>query len=142
MGTYIQDHPTHFDWRPDVRALVRKYRSEFPWQAYWNTYYYHPPYNPPAITRRYDAQSFDVWGGGVVNGVYRGYRGKPLNPELGDRIWRRIWHDPEGPRIWWVIWAGKMYVSPAFGGRGWGPAPSGPPDSDPGHWKHIHCTFW
>ncbi len=35
--TYIQDHPTHFNWRPDVKALVKKYQSEFPWKTYVNT---------------------------------------------------------------------------------------------------------
>ncbi len=140
--SYIDDHPTSFDWRPDVRALVKKYQSEFPYKTYINTYWYHPPYDPPSITRRYDAQSFDVWGGGLDrNGQYMGYRGRALAPTLGDNIFKRIWNDPEGPRIWWIIYKGRMWVNPALGGRGWGPSPWGPPDSDPEHYKHIHVSF-
>jgi hypothetical protein len=139
--SYIDQHPTHYNWRPDVARLVRKYQARFPYQTFANTYVWHPPYSPPAITRRYDSQSVDFWGGGRVDGRYTGYRGKPLPREIGKRLFREIWDDPEGPRIWWVIYWGRMWVNPAFGGRGWGPSPWGPPDSDPGHYKHIHCTF-
>jgi hypothetical protein len=125
-----------------VRRLVKKYEAEFPWQTYINTYVWHPPYNPPSITRRYDTVSFDVWGGGLDrNGKYMGYRGRALGATQGDRIFKRIWNDPAYPPIHWIIWSGKMWVNPAFGGRGWGPSPWGPPDSDPGHYRHIHVTF-
>ncbi len=134
MGTYIQDYPTHFDFRPDVARLVKKYESEFPWKTYINTYEYHPP----VFGRKYEFVSFDVWGGGLDrNGRYMGYRGRALGPVLGDRIFRRIFNDPEDPPLLWIIWRGRMW-SRAYG---WGPAPSGPPDSDPQHLKHIHATF-
>ncbi len=139
--SYIQDHPTHFNWRPDVKAVVKRLQARWPWQTWIGTYLWHPPYDPPAITIRYDARSLDVWGGGIVNGVYRGKRGKPLPAELGKKIWDFLWNMPGKPDIYWIIYRGRMWVNPRYGGRGWGPSPPGPPDSDSGHWNHIHITY-
>ncbi len=135
--SYQDQHPTHFNWRPDVARLVRKYQARFPWQTYACTYHWHPPYDPPNITRRYDAVSVDFWGGGFINGTYTGYRGKPIPRALGHRLFDLIWDDDEPPPIYWIIWDDDMWVR----GRGWMPAPYGPPDSDWRHRKHLHCTF-
>ncbi len=133
MASYIEQYPTHFDWRPDVAALVRKYESEFPWKTYICTYKFHPP----IYGRKYEFVSFDVWGGGLNRyGQYMGYRGRALPVTLGNRIFWRIFNDPQDPPILWIIWGGRMWDR----WNGWGPAPGGPPDSDPGHYRHIHCT--
>lgn len=138
LGSYLTDHPTHFNWRPDVRAAVNRVQSKFPYLTYANTYTWHPPYDPPAITRRYDAVSVDFWGGGVVNGRYVGYRGKDINLTVnGWRVFNALWYDPNPPNIWWIIYNGRIWIR----GRGWSSAPWGPPDSDAGHYRHIHCTF-
>jgi len=135
--SYISDHPTNFDWRPDVARLVNRIQKKFPNQTYANTYSWHPPYSPPAITRRYDAVSVDFWGGGLSNGRYVGYRGKPIGTSLGHQVWKAIWNDPYAPNISWIIWNGRMWVR----GRGWSASPWGPPDSDAGHHKHIHVSY-
>lgn len=136
--SYITDHPTSFVWRPDVKKLVQKYQNEFKWLTWIGTYWWHPPYDPPSITRRYDAQSFDVWGGGVVNGVYRGYRGRTLPLGLGNRIHKRIFNDPNGPAIDWIIWQGWLWSR----WSGWSRFnPPDPYNADMGHFRHIHITF-
>ena len=135
--SYISDHPTNFDWREDVERLVNRIQKKFPNQTYANTYYWHPPYSPPAITRRYDSVSVDFWGGGFSNGKYAGYRGKPIGTSLGHQVWKALWNDPYASNISWNIWNGRMWVR----GRGWSASPWGPPDSDAGHYKHVHCTY-
>ena len=57
--SYIDDHPTNFDFRADVARLVNRIQSKFPWQTFANTYYWHPPYDPPTITVQYDQVSVD-----------------------------------------------------------------------------------
>src|SRR5829696_9821626 len=57
--SYPELHPTNFNWRADVARLVNRIQKKFPWQTYANTYRWHPPYNPPLITVRYDAVSVD-----------------------------------------------------------------------------------
>lgn len=111
--------------------LIMKYQSAFPYKTFANTYLCHPP-----VWCR-DRTSVDFWGGGLKDGKYTGYRGKPLPEELGHKLFRMIFNDPDGPAIWWIIWDGRMWIR----GEGWGPAPPGPPDSDPGHRFHLHVTF-
>ena len=135
--SYVQDHPTHFDWRQDVANLVKRIQGQFPNLTYANTYVWHPPYAPPLITVRHDAVSVDFWGGGVLNGKYVGYRGKPIATSLGQQVWKALWNDPYLPNISWIIWNGNMWVR----GVGWKNAPPGPADSDAGHFKHIHVTY-
>ena len=135
--SYISDHPTSFNFRADVARLVNRIQKQFPWQTFANTYSWHPPYDPPTITVRYDAVSVDFWGGGRSNGRYVGYRGKPIGTSLGHRVFRALFNDPHEPNIFWIIWNGRMWLR----GRGWGPAPWGPPDSDAGHYNHIHVTY-
>lgn len=136
--SYIDDHPTNFYWRSDIQAIVNKLQAKWPWKTYVNTYWWHPPYSYPLITIHYDNRSFDVWGGGGTGpGNYSGYRGKYLPPELGKQIFNWLFSDKSPGQIHWIIYRGRMWVR----GQGWQPAPSGPPDSDPGHWRHIHVTY-
>ena len=138
MG-YIEDHPTHFNWNRETGLVVAHLQAAYPFLTWVGTYHWHPPFDPPNITRMYDAQSFDVWGGGrSLRGKYKGYRGKPLRPKLGDKIFDDLWEGRfGGPLIAWIIYRGDMWIR----GVGWGPAPPGAADSDPGHFNHIHVTF-
>ncbi len=134
MQSYQDEHPTHFNWRADVRALVNKYQAirRFRWKTYANTYWDHPP------GYHLDAVSVDFWGGGLdASGRYLGYRGKQLPKELGDDLHKTIFNDPALPRIWWIIWQGWLWTDTG----GWQKAPWGPADSDPDHLLHIHVTF-
>jgi hypothetical protein len=135
--SYISDHPTNFNWRADVARVINRVQAQFPYETFANTYSWHPPYDPPTITVRYDAVSVDFWGGGRSNGKYVGYRGKPIGTSLGQRVFNALFNDPHEPNIYWIIWNGRMWVR----GGGWGPAPGGPSDSDAGHYNHIHVTY-
>jgi hypothetical protein len=137
VRSYIDDHPTNFDFRADVARLVNRIQQKSPWQTFANTYYWHPPYDPPTITVRYDAVSVDFWGGGLVNGKFAGYRGKPIGTALGHQVWNALFYDKYLPAISWIIWNGRMWVR----GSGWRQAPGGPADSDAGHYNHIHVTY-
>lgn len=135
--SYISDHPTHYNWRPPVKEVVKKVQAKFPWQQWIGTYYWHPPYRYPSITRRYDADSFDVWGGGVVNGIYRGYRGKPLPDHLHKEIFDFIFNMRGEPNINWILTNGWMWQ----GGRWTRYDPYDPWGADMGHHQHIHVTY-
>ena len=132
IESYISDHPTHFDFRPDVARFVARIQKLFPWLTFMNTYYRHPP----VFGRRLEFVSVDTWQGGLVDGRYVGYRGKPLDPDLGARVFNAIFNDPYAPPIYWIIYRGRMWTR----GYGWGPSPGGPPDSDPRHDWHIHLS--
>ena len=131
--SYLELHPTHFNFRADVARLVNRIQRKFPQQTFANTYYMHPP----NYGRKYEFVSVDFWGGGRSNGRYVGYRGKPIGSSLGQRVFNAIFHDKYKPNISWIIWNGRMWVR----GTGWGPSPWGPRDSDPRHEKHIHVTY-
>lgn len=130
VGGYSDTYWTHFDYREDVAKEVVRTQKKFPWQTYMNTYYCHPP----VYGRKYEFVSWDVWQGGIIGGKYVGYRGKPLNLELGRRVFNAVFYDPFAPPIYWIIYRGRMWTR----GYGWGPSPGGPPDSDPQHNLHIH----
>jgi hypothetical protein len=145
--SYIDDHPTHFNWEPFVAGEVQRLQGMFPWLTYICTYEDHPPAPIVNGTRLwpyafYDAVSYDVWGGGKnpITGRYNGYRGKPLRPKLGKKIFREIFYG-NGPEIDWCIYRGRMWWNPATGGNGWQLAPPGPSDSDSEHRKHIHVSL-
>jgi hypothetical protein len=133
IASYSSMYPTHFDFRADVARLVNRIQRRLPWQTFANTYYMHPP----VYGRRYEFVSVDFWGGGLSNGRYVGYRGKPIGTSLGQQVWNALWNDPYLPNIFWIIWRGRMWVR----GSGWENAPGGPPDSDAGHYQHVHVTY-
>lgn len=123
-GWYVQAHPTHFNFHPAVAALVDKYEDEFYGQIYINTYHGHPP-----EWEAYERFSLDVWDD---NG-----RGYALDSILGDLVFNRIFNDPDGPRIQWIIYKGWMWTRDG----GWEVYDPPEDGSDPGHWRHIHVSF-
>lgn len=139
MGSYISQHPTNFNWRSDVEDMVDRIQARWPWQTYINTYWWHPPYDPPAITRRYDELSFDVWGGGVVNGKYTGYRGKTLPDALHDKVFDFLFNYKGLPNIDWIMTNGWMWSR----WSGWSRYdPYDPYNADMGHHRHVHVTYY
>jgi hypothetical protein len=74
-------------------------------------------------------RSFDVWGFGG--------RGDLLGANLGNEVFWTLFSDKKPPHISWIIWQGKQWRH----GVGWIIAPGRPPDSDPGHFSHIHVTY-
>ncbi len=124
-GPYVQAHPTHYNFRDDVKRLALKYMNlpRFKGKVWINTYKNHPPgFN-------LDSVSFDVWD-------WKG-RGHSLDPQLGRELFEVILDDPSPPLINWTIYNGRMWTVRA----GWMGSPPGPPDSDPRHVNHIHATF-
>jgi len=137
MGSYISEHPTNFNWTDPTRRLVKKIEAEWPWKTYINTYYWHPPYDYPSITKRYDWYSFDVWGGGLSNGEYTGYRGKALPDSLHEDIFNYVFYE-QGLAINWVCTNGWLWTY--YGG--WERYnPYDPYGADMGHFKHLHFTM-
>lgn len=139
--SYVDDHPTNFLWAPAVARRVRIVQQRHPYRTYINTYFDHPPGYGAWPVGFYDDVSFDVWGGGGGAENYAGYRGKLLPLHLGNQIFTELFNAPVGPPIDWIIWQGAMWWAPTSGGPGWTEAPWGPPDSDPGHYRHIHVTY-
>jgi predicted chitinase len=127
---YVREHPTNYDWRPDVEKLTSRLVNmpEFYKKIWINTYFQHPPGNQSWAKR--DTTSFDVWGFGG--------RGDPLPVEIGKQVFDVIFNDPDPPNIWWTIYRGRMWRRVT---REWEASPPGPPDSDPQHNQHIHCTY-
>ena len=126
--SYISDHPTHFRWRSDISEIVRQLRARWDRGTWVGTYEWHPPYDPPVITRRYDAVSFDVWG---PEG-----RNDPIGFELGQRVFDFVYHDPNPPWIEWCIWRRTLRKR----SNGFVPEPF---ETDPfsHHDDHPHFSF-
>jgi hypothetical protein len=122
---YVRAHPTNYIWRADIERLTdRLVNMDRFYRRIWvNTYFDHPP------GWHKDTVSFDLWGFGG--------RGDKLDASLGNQVFQTLFDDPHLPNIWWTIWQGRMWTRSG----GWGPAPWGPPDSDPGHYSHIHVTY-
>src|SRR5215203_2196312 len=127
---YVLDHPTRYRWQKHIEPLIRKLyrRMDGPLGIHINTYLWHPPYDPPDITRRYDTLSFDVWGP-------RG-RGDPIGYKKGQKAFDIIWNDPGLPWIEWIIWQRTI----RWRGDDFTPRPFG---SNPFSWHedHVHVTF-
>jgi len=120
-GSYIDLHPTRYNWRSDVEAVARYLVDTY--GVWCNTYVDHPP------GWAADERSMDVWASAG--------RGYTIDPTVGQAIFDDIFNNGKEPWINWVIWWGSMWSM----GGGWEGAPWGPPDSDPGHFSHIHFTF-
>lgn len=93
--SYVEQHPTHFDWRDDVKALVDKAESEFD-DIYINTYYDHPP------GWGLDAVSIDVWDSDG--------RGCALDWDLHDVVFARLFNDPDPPNFRWTLTKGSIWT--------------------------------
>jgi hypothetical protein len=126
----VNAHPTHYRWKPDVKDEVERYLNMdgFEGKIWIVTYRWHPPHDPPNITRDYAAESYDVWD-------WDG-RGIALPSELGSRVDKAIFNDDKGLPIDWRIYKGWMWDDHRGFVR-WNPPEDG---SDPGHWKHGHYT--
>jgi hypothetical protein len=111
---------THYNWRPDVWALVTYIQYWYSTAA--NTYYDHP------TGWWLDDVSVDFWSPWG--------RGSPIDPYVGDAIWNDVFYDPNPPWIRWVIWRGWMWD--------WTGTWTWYPDIDPWdpHFDHVHFTFW
>ena len=125
-GPYVQAHPTHYNFRDDVKKLILKYMNlpRFKGKVWCNTYKGHPP----GWNR--DTTSFDVWD-------WKG-RGERLDPEFGRDLFEVILDDPNPPLIQWAIYNGRMWLKSR---NDFVASPPGPPASDPRHVDHIHVTF-
>lgn len=122
-GSYVQKHPTHFNWDNDVKRLVDRYEEEYYGKIYINTYKDHPP------GHWWDSRSLDVW--------HSDGRGYALPKHLGDQVLERIFNDPDPPYIRYCIWQGYIWER----GKGWIKYWDDNPSSDGGHYKHIHVTY-
>lgn len=120
-GSYVDVHPSRYNWTPRVRRKCRQIVRRFPVSV--NSYVRHPP-----PTHRWTRVSFDVW--------HRRGRGYYLPPKVGRRVWRYMW--VTGPRWNWGYYRGVGWRRLS----GWGRTPPGPPDSDPRHDAHCHWTLY
>jgi hypothetical protein len=122
---YVREHPTNYDWRQDIEPLTHRLvnRDSFRGYIWINTYERHPPGGEDDFWRHRDTTSFDVWG-------FDG-RGDPLPKELGDRVYHALFHDPDPPDIWWIIWQGEIWSRFQVPRRRW----------EPDHFDHIHVTY-
>jgi hypothetical protein len=122
-GSYIDLHPTRYNWRPDVEELARYLVDNY--DVWCNTYVDHPP------GWSADERSIDVWGPGG--------RGHAIDPAVGQAVFNYVFDNPNPPSIHWTIWWGWMWSRAGL----WEPAPEGPAidPTDPGYYRHIHYTF-
>lgn len=123
-GPYVERHPTHFNWRADLRELVDEVEAEYYGQIYICTYRDHPP------GWGLDAVSLDVWDAAG--------RGAPLDPAIWQEVFDRFFHAKTGPYIRWTISSGEIWTP----SQGWQPWPDTDPASDAAHRKHFHITYF
>jgi hypothetical protein len=109
---------THYNWRPDVHRLVRRF--QFLYRTKANTYKDHP------TGMHLDAVSVDFWAPAG--------RGVDIAHSVGDRIFRRLRRRRRAPYYRWIIWRGRIYY------------PNGTDyryqDLSDQHFDHVHVTFW
>ena len=124
--SYVQRHPTRYEWRGDVEDYIRKIYRRYggPEGIHINTYVCHPEARKPSIACR-DTVSYDIWG---PEG-----RGDSIGHDKGQKIYRWLVDDNGPPSIAWIIWNRHILIPP---GR------SHPYGSDPFSWHedHIHLT--
>lgn len=126
-GSYIDLHPTRYNWRADVEEVARYLVDTY---GIWaNTYVGHPP---PELVGGvyYDTVSLDGWD-------YSG-RGNPISYELGNTAFYDIFNNGEPPWIRWCIWQGWIWDD----WSGWQKYWDYDFWSDGQHVNHFHITFW
>jgi hypothetical protein len=121
-GWYSERHPTRYTWRSDVEAWARYLVDNF--DCWVCTYLNHPP----GWWR--DETSLDVWG--------PAHRGDPLDATLGDEIFDLLFNYSGKPDIDWTLRNGWIWTR--SGGWSWY-SNDDAPDSDAGHFLHIHVTY-
>jgi hypothetical protein len=117
---------TSYDWRPDVRRIVRRFERHFPTKA--NTYEGHGTQTSsgtipgPSLER----VSIDFW---APPG-----RGVPIAQSVGDRIVRRLRRRRRPPDLRYWIWWGRIHFAD-------GTSRPYADLADP-HFDHVHVTFY
>ena len=130
-GSYMDMHPTRYEWEPHVARLVRKLYWEMggPDEIHVNTYFDHPPDDHPREwpVGFFDRLSLDVWGPGG--------RGDPVGHAKGERAFNLIWNDRGRPYVDWIVWERILLDREA----GFVPTPYG---RNPFEWHedHLHLT--
>src|SRR5215217_502351 len=122
-GSFMNRHPTRYEWREDVEDQIRRIYAAFPEFPIGsiNTYVDHPE------TFGRDLDSFDVWGPGMRN--------DPIGFDLGGRVFDFIFNDPNPPLIDWIIWRRAIWTRASGIFQGFGV------DNFSFHDDHIHVTF-
>jgi GH25 family lysozyme M1 (1,4-beta-N-acetylmuramidase) len=122
-GSFMNRHPTRYEWREDVEDQIRRISAAFPELTIGsiNTYVDHPE------TFGRDLDSFDVWGPGMRN--------DPVGFDLGGRVFDFIFNDPNPPLIDWIIWRRAIWTSASGIFEAFGV------DDFSFHDDHIHVTF-
>ena len=119
--------PTHYQWRPDVRALVAAIGRQFP-AVTVNTYIGHPfPNGEDGDGYGWENVSFDCWGPGG--------RGDPIPYLTGRSLKRWVLRSSLTPPIRHWIWRHTLWTS-------WGGKSLWIPDDHSGRLRHFHVTCW
>jgi hypothetical protein len=124
--SYMQRHPTRYQWRADIEDYIRQIYRRFggPGSIHINTYVCHPEDPNPSIACR-DTVSYDIWGSEGRN--------DPIGFPLGQKIFRWLFNDPGEPLIAWIIWNRRIWIR----GVGWQEFGFNP---FTWHEDHIHLT--
>ena len=125
--SYVDQHPTRYDWVASVEKLARDLCKNFP--VWCNTYYGHPP---PEIVGGvdYSLVSMDVWNPGG--------RGDTLDWNVHTQVCDYVMNDPNPPYLAWVC--SKYYLWTPGGGWTWYSNDESPA-TDYAHIYHLHMTF-
>ncbi len=121
--TWLEEHPTHYDWAPHVQAIVDDVVSWYFTAA--NTYYDHPTW------QGLDHVSVDFWG--------MGGRGDTIPWETGQAIADYVVSRAGEWGLKWIIWYGYENDGPSA--WDWFTPPWDGSDDFAMHWDHVHCTF-
>jgi hypothetical protein len=117
---YIVLGQTHYEWRSDVRAVVRRIERLWP-QVVCNTYVGHP-------WPGWDARSLDVW-------ARPGGRGYPIPWHVGAGIRAFLLDLRSGPALRHTILGHTLWTS-------WGGFSFWAADDHSGDERHLHVTYW
>ncbi len=123
-GSYLNRHPTRYEWRSDIEGLIKRIYSRWP-NVHINTYVQHPGNDDGKWAR--DTIAFDVWGNGG--------RGSRLPVDIGNAICDYVFYDPNPPWIDWYIWQQRMWTRAS---GMWVPYGE---DEFSWHNDHIHFTM-
>ena len=129
-GSYIDNHPTRYEWREDVANVIRRLYRRFGSAISVNTYVQHPGDEDGRFAR--DTAAFDVWGPGGREAADSTFF---LDPVLGDQIYHFLFDDLNPPDIDWIIYKQEIWTRETFSKRPFGF------DDFTFHNDHIHVTY-